>query len=445
MKSRFTDEPSYSQISKLYLPLALSWLLMLMDVPVLNAFLARAPEAELSLAAFGIANSLIFMLEAPIYMMLDLSIALSGSRASFKTLRRFYIAVGLGLTALGVVFLYTPLWQVLLQGLMGIPASIAPVAASTLRILMWWVFPIGWRRVYQGVLVRDGRTPIIGMGTAIRLAVMSVGMLVGQALTTIPGAYLGALAAGAGVLVETALMHWAAQSSIAQRPAENSADDDPLTYGALWSLFVPLAVTSVLFQLIPPLISAGVASAPNAELSLAAWPVAWGLVTVFWAPTMGLRQLSVALAQDGASWGKVSRFVALAGVALTGALGVVSLTPLLDVVLAGLLGVSDSVAILASPAVRIMLFLPLGYSLHSLYGGLLITQSHPSIMRTAKVVNLLIVGIILWAGLLYGQVHGATLGALAMTAGTLMEAAWLWFFSRAVVQTLRSPVSSPAS
>ena len=86
MKSRFTDEPSYTQISKLYLPLALSWLLMLMDVPVLNAFLARTPEAELSLAAFGIANSLIFMLEAPIYMMLDLSIALSAVSYTHLTL-----------------------------------------------------------------------------------------------------------------------------------------------------------------------------------------------------------------------------------------------------------------------------------------------------------------------------------------------------------------------
>jgi peptidoglycan biosynthesis protein MviN/MurJ (putative lipid II flippase) len=102
------------------------------------------------------------------------------------------------------------------------------------------------------------------------------------------------------------------------------------------------------------------------------------------------------------------------------------------------------VAVLASPAVRVMLFLPLGYSLHSLYGGLLVTQSRPSIMRTAKVVNLLIVGSTLWAGLLHGQMHGATLGALAMTAGTLMEAVWLWFFSRAVVQTLRGPVSSPS-
>ena len=262
MKDKLTGEPSYSQISKLYLPLALSWLLMLMDIPVLNAFLARAPEAELSLAAFGIANSLVFMLEEPIYLILDLSIALSGSRAAFRTLRRFYVAMGLGLTALGVLVLYTPLWQVLLQGLMGIPASIAPTAATTLRILMWWVFPIGWRRLHQGVLVRDGRTPIIGMGTAIRLVVVSVGMLVGQALTTIPAVYLGALAAGAGALVETALIHWAAQSSIAQRPAENAANETPVTFGTLWSLFVPRAITSVIFLFFPPFVCAGVASAP---------------------------------------------------------------------------------------------------------------------------------------------------------------------------------------
>ena len=61
----------------LYLPLALSWLLMTTEVPLINAFLARGEEAELSLAAFGVAFAVVLVVEAPIMMVLELSIALS--------------------------------------------------------------------------------------------------------------------------------------------------------------------------------------------------------------------------------------------------------------------------------------------------------------------------------------------------------------------------------
>lgn len=445
MRSRFAAEPGYGRILRLYLPLAVSWWLMMMDVPVLNLFLARAPGAELSLAAFGVANSLVFMLEAPIYMMLELSIALSSSRSAFRTLRRFYILAGLGLTAVGLVVLYTPLWRILLQDLMGIPASIAPTAAGALRILMWWVFPIGWRRVHQGVLVREGQSMIIGAGTVLRLAVLTVAMYVGQALIPLPAAYLGALAAGVGVLAETALMHFVARFSIRQRLPESENSPDSLSFGRLWSLFLPLATTSVLFQVIPPLVTAGVASAPSAELSLAAWPVAWGLATVFWAPTLALRQVSVALARDRGAWRKVSRFVALTGLVLSLALGLLGLTPFLYVVMDYLVGVSVPVASVAAPALRIMILLPLGYSLHSLYAGLLVLQARPRTLRTAKMLNLTIVGAVLLGGLLIGGVQGAALGALAVTTGTVIEAAWLWLQSRVVVQRLPSTAAGAAS
>ena len=279
---------------------------------------------------------------------------------------------------------------------------------------------------------------IIGVGTVVRLAVLAAGMYVGQALIPLPAAYVGALAAGLGVLAETSLIHFVARFSIRQRLPDSEDNPDSLTFRRLWSLFLPLATTSVLFQVIPPLITTGVAYAPLPKLSLAAWPVAWGLATVFWAPALALRQVSVALAHNRDAWHKVSRFVAITGLVLSGALGLVGLTPLLYVVLDHLVGVSGQVASLAAPALRIMILLPIGYSLHSLYAGLLVLQSRPRTLRTAKIFNVTLVGAILLVGLLYGGVQGAALGALALTAGTVIEAAWLWLKSRTVVQSLPS-------
>ncbi len=429
---------SYKAISLLYLPLALSWVLMLMEAPLINAFLARGAEAEVSLAAYGVAFSVILVVEAPILMMLELSIALSKDLSAFRAIRRFYIMVGLGVTALSFALFYTPFSQVLLCRLMNLPPTIAAATAPALRILTWWSFPIGWRRIHQGILVRDGRTRVIGIITAVRLVILSMTMLLGQTVDLLPGASLGALAMLIAVVVEALLIHWAAQFSIEQRLAVAVTNPEPLTLRFLWIFYFPLAVTTVLRQGIRPLISAGVAAAPMAELSLAAWPVAFSLTSMFWGPTMGLQQVTVALTEDKVSWRRVSRFVLAVGLILTGTLAVINFTPLLEVVLRQLFGLSAEVARLTAPATRILVLLPLGYTFHALFTGLLVKQARTSTVRTAKAANLVVVGLTLFAGLRYGGLWGSVLAAVAMTAGTLVEAAWLYWRSRPAVGMLVS-------
>ncbi len=433
------EKLSYKGISRLYLPLALSWILMLMEAPLINAFLARGAEAELSLAAYGAAFSIILVVEAPILMMLELSIALSKDLSAFRTIRRFYVMTGLGVTVLGVVLFYTPLCQFLLCGLMNIPPTIAGATAPTLRILTWWSFPIGWRRIHQGILIRDGRTRVISVATGVRLAILSATIVAGRSVNVLPGAPLGALAMLVAVVVEALLIHRAAQSSIERRLAVARTNAEPLTLRYLWFFYFPLAVTTVLRQGIRPLITAGIAAAPMAELSLAGWPVAFSLASMFWGPTMGLQQVTVALTDDTASWRKVRRFVLTAGLILSGALAVISFTPLLGVVLRRLFGLSEQVAPFAAPATRIMVLLPLGYAFHALFTGLLVKQARTSTVRSAKALNLVVVGLTLFAGLRCGGLWGSVLGAAAMAAGTTVEAAWLYGRSRPAARMLARP------
>jgi hypothetical protein len=439
------EKLSYRAISILYLPLALSWALMVMETPLINAFLARGPEPEVSLAAFGVAFSIILVVEAPILMMLELSTALSTSLSAFKAIRRFYVMIGLGVTGLGVALFYTPLSQVLLCRVMNIPPAIAAASVPALRILTWWSFPIGWRRIQQGILIRDGRTRIIGVATGVRLLLLFMTMLVGQSLNLLPGASLSAVAMWVAVAIEALLIHWAGRSSIQRRLAPAPPDSQGLTGRYLWFFYVPLATTTVMRQGIRPVISAGIAAAPMAELSLAAWPVAFSLASMFWGPTMGLRQVTIALAEDKVSWQKVSRFVVTAGLILTGSLAVISYTPLLGVVLRQLFGLSGQLEAFAAPAVRIMVLLPLGYSLHALFTGLLVKQARTSAVRTAKALDLVVVGLTLFAGLRYGGLWGAVLGATALTMGTFVEAVWLYWRSRPVVEILASSAEGGAT
>lgn len=230
--------------------------------------------------------------------------------------------------------------------------------------------------------------------------------------------------------VEAGITHWAAQASIRGTLVATPSGSEAPTFRYLWFFYLPLAITTVLRQGIRPLISAGIATAPMAELSLAAWPVALSLTSMFWGPAMGLQQITVVLTEDRRSWHKVSRFVLIAGLILTGSLAALNFTPLLGPVLRQLFGVSEQVAKLAAPATRIMVLVPLAYTFHALFTGLLVRQARTSTVRTAKAVNLGIVGLTLFVGLRYSQLWGSVLGATAITAGAFVEAAWLYWRSR---------------
>jgi len=432
---------TYKGISLLYLPLAASWVLMLLEAPLINAFLARGPDPELALAAYGVALGIILVVEAPVLMMLELSIALSRSLDAFRRIRQFYLIVGVAITLLGVIIFYSPLCRVLLCDLMNIPPAIAGETALALRVLTWWSLPIGWRRIYQGVLINDGRTRIISVATAVRIFVLVWVMLTGQRLTSVPGATLVSVAMLVAVTVETGLTHWAARSSITRRLLTTATEFPAPSLHYLWFFYLPLAVTSVLRQVIRPAINAGMALAPMAELSLAAWPVAFGLVSVFWGPTMGLQQITVALARDRDSWRTVSRFVLAAGLLLTAALGVLCFDPLLDVALRRLGGLSSQLAALAAPSTRIMVVLPLAYTFHALYTGLLVKEGHTSAVRTAKIVNLVVVLIALFLGLRLTRLSGSALGSIAITSGAMLEAIWLYWRARPAVREISASPS----
>jgi len=80
--------------------------------------------------------------------------------------------------------------------------------------------------------------------------------------------------------------------------------------------------------------------------------------------------------------------------------------------------------------------LPLSYTFHALFTGLLVRQAQTSVVRTSKALNLGIVALTLFVGLRYGDMQGSVLGATAVTAGALVEAVWLYWRSRPAAKSL---------
>src|SRR5512139_206813 len=108
-------------IARTWWPLAASWMLMGAELPMLSAVVARLPYPEVNLAAYGgVVFPLALVIESPIIMLLAASTALCKDYASYLTVRRFMMIAGAGLTALHVVVAFTPLYYVVVRGILGV-------------------------------------------------------------------------------------------------------------------------------------------------------------------------------------------------------------------------------------------------------------------------------------------------------------------------------------
>ena len=76
-----------------WVPLALTWLMMALEGPIVASVIARLQEAKLNLAAYGVALSVAFISEGPIIMLVSTATALVRNYSSYKKLLRFAVVL----------------------------------------------------------------------------------------------------------------------------------------------------------------------------------------------------------------------------------------------------------------------------------------------------------------------------------------------------------------
>ncbi|MFN2304914.1 MAG: hypothetical protein ACK2TV_14380, partial [Anaerolineales bacterium] len=167
-------------ILRIWWPLALSWLLMALELPALSSVISRLPDPKINLAAYGgIVFPLALIIEAPIIMLLAASTALSKDWDSYRKIRKFMHYTSAGLTAIHLLVVSTPLYFFITRVLIGSPEEIIIPARLGFLIMLPWTWSIAYRRFNQGVLIRFGHTRIVSQGTFVRLAADLIVLLTG--------------------------------------------------------------------------------------------------------------------------------------------------------------------------------------------------------------------------------------------------------------------------
>jgi len=432
-----TNSPlSLSRIFKVWIPLAASWLLMGMELPILSAVVARLAEPEINLAAYGgIVFPIALLIEAPVIMLLAASTALSKDWASYTKLRNYMLLAGGLLTTLHLLVALTPIYDFVAKGLLGAPPEIIEPARIGLIIMTPWSWTIAYRRLNQGVMIRFGHTNVIGVGTGVRLGmdVLVSGICYFLGL---PGIIAATSAVASGVTAEAIYIGFRVQPVLRMDLKPAPVVQPPLTYRAFAAFYIPLVLTSLLTLLIQPMGSAALSRMPRALESLAVWPVISGFIFMLRSMGVAFNEVVVALLDEPLSTKSLQRFTMLLSAGTTGALLIIAATPLSRLWLENFTGLSPELAGLARNGLWFGLLLPGLNTIQSWYQGSLLNSRKTRGISEAVAIFLVGAAAVMLGGIIWGETVGLYIGLGAFSFGMAVQTLWLWVRSHSVLRAL---------
>jgi hypothetical protein len=412
---------SRRRIFWLWLPLAVSFTLMMLEGPTVQAAITRLDQAALNLAAFGLVLSISLIIESPVIMLLSTSIALVRDLQSYRALRSFVIVLNLALTVLTALVAWTPLYDLLVGAILGIPEPISVAARPAFQLMLLWTAAIGWRRFYQGILVRHGLTTRVSYGTAIRL-VCTIATAAGLVLwDRLPGAYVGACSLMAGVLSEAVATHLFALPLVRRIAAEpQSSSGQPLTAAALARLPLPTE-------------------------TLATWPVIFSTMLVLRGWGLALQETAIAQASNRQAQQPLRDWTLIVAAGTSFAALLLAFTPLLNLYLRAVISLDPQLWSFVRVGMQVLLLLPGLTALTSWLRGLLVAAGTTGSVYRGMGVNLAVNGVLLLLGVAL-QLPGILVAAVALMVASGVEYVYLQRRYSAVAEARRaSTAAEPAA
>lgn len=433
-------------IALFWAPLAATWLMIAVEGPFLAAIIARLPDPTYNLAAHGVAFAFAVLIEAPVIMLLSAATAMVEDRETLVKLRRFAFGLMAATTAVLLLVLIPPVHHFVMVTLVGLPQEVADLTYGALWLYLPWPAAIGYRRFYQGVLVREGKTRQVAYGTVLRIAAMSGAGLAAAVFTDIPGAWVGAVSLSAAVVAEASVVRFMVRDTLREVLARVKEHDDDLRYGEILEFYYPLALTSLIGLVMHPMLTFFMGRAASPVESLAVFPVVNALSFVFRAIGLSYQDATIALlGRRHEHFPELKRFGSALGLVTTAILAVVVFTPLADFWFITVSGLTPELASVALLPARIIVLLPGLSVLLSFQRGILVMGKRTKPITMATTLEVVTVAVLFPVAAWGVGMVGATAAFTAFLAGRTVSTVYLLPKSAQVIraQAAESEVVQP--
>jgi hypothetical protein len=428
---------THKKIFIFWVPLAATWLMMAAEGPFLAAVIARLAEPKFNLAAYGVAYSFGVLIEAPIIMIMSASTALVNNRDSYIRLRNFTLALNGICTIIMIVFVLPPIFYFIVQKVIGLPPDVAQMTHKACIALLVWPGSIGYRRFYQGLLIRSNLTRRVAYGTLIRLSTMASTSLFCYFFLDLEGALVGTLSLSLSVTAEAIAVRLMVHKTVNRFLSmdQDIREDKRLSYRYISKFYFPLALTSILSLGVHPLVTFFMGQSRMPIESLAVLPVINSLVFIFRSLGLSFQEVGITLlGNHNSNFNILRKFASILGLAVVAALSLLTFSPLAFIWFNKISGLSLELTNFARVPAQILTVLPGLTVLVSLQRAILVKNAKTTAITIATSIEVLTIFSLLFLTTVLFDFIGAIAATLAILTGRLCANGYLFFPCKKVLK-----------
>ena len=280
------------QLFTLWLPLAIMNLVMASEQPMVTGIISRMGDAVNQLAAFGFSFSLALLVEGPVIQMFSAATAVSNNQSSYKKLLKIMNFLAIATTSVHLILLIPGVFYFVSVKVLNLPEQLEHLAYLSFAIMPTFSLSVGYRRLWQGVMIKRERTDLVPYVMYIRMIVSITTLLLGLRFRFCSGALLGSLALATGTAFGAISAYFFARPLI--KNMDKGPDPEDMNLKEMIKFFIPLALTSWITLGVRPLLNFGITLGQNPVESLAVWPVVLPYVFLYGSITQSIQEIIVA-------------------------------------------------------------------------------------------------------------------------------------------------------
>lgn len=382
--------------------------------------MARLPQSKETLAAFGLAWTLMIFLFLPLQQVSHLGLVLARNTKAKKKIQKFVILICLSLSLASTLFVYTPFGAWYLENLHQVNKEIGQSARYAVMALIPLPLIIGMTSYHSGLLMRVHRTDLISYATFANIGVslFSVYLFIQFESIQSNPIRLPIYVIYVGSITEFSVIILGYLRTA--QPSLRKAPDFSISYYRAARFFFPLATVMALQGFSRPVINIFVSRGNDSVAALAAISVAYSLGGIHYGWINSLKSLVPAFSDTEDSQHTIMGFCITCGVSSFILASILFFTPLRNYILLELIAVTPEIATLCTVPLILSAFLPLVALFRTYYHGVAMAKQQTVLLAPSGPTRIGTTILILIA-LSQTNLHGATTGIAALVGGYVLE------------------------
>ncbi|MFD1991121.1 multi antimicrobial extrusion protein MatE [Paenibacillus nicotianae] len=416
-----TQEPlSWRRLFSFFVPLGISASLVTISHVIINRTLAFAVDAEVVIASYALAMSLVTITERPSTLLRQTCSALVRDRLSFKALLKVTWIFLAFVLAIGILIVYTPIGKWIFSTLFGIKDTMVPLVIDVYAILMFVSIFSVIRNIYQGIIITNNRTKWLTIGMVFRLAGMYSLSLYFIYYHHITSGTVGAILFLTGMIIE-AIVSYSEGRNIAKTMPHKRPDHPVETRADVFKFYKPLLFSSFVAMLIGPAINVVLGKTDGIALAISSFAIASSLLQLMLSFFTYIHQIVLNFYHIDPK--KVRRFGLVTGFIPVTLLALIAYTPMSYWVLGHIMNVNGELLTQSLYTLRAFVLYALVMPWLDYSNGLILLRGQTKAMFRSQMANAICTFIVLIVLLFIFPAWNGVIGALAQSLGLAAELA----------------------